>query len=270
VGSAAGLALRGRIPVVHGLASFLTMRAFEFIRTDVGIGQLPVKLVGGVPGILSDGNGPTHQAIEDVALMRSVPGMEIFCPADEQDMILGLKHVLASPNPCYIRHNPQPPVIDHGDFFLGRAELVMDGSDVTVIAYGTLFLQAYQAARLLEEKGLSVKLLNLRMLRPVDEEALLEVARRTRLVVTVEDHLVQGGLFSIVAELLVRRHVTAHVLPVAFEDRWFKPATLLEAMAYEGFTGPQIAERIWKEFEQAVIRKWRPLSPDGYKMLGEC
>ncbi|HTY58983.1 MAG TPA: transketolase, partial [Bacteroidota bacterium] len=97
VGAAAGLALRGRKPVVHALATFLTMRAFEFIRTDVGIGNLPVKLVGGVPGFLSDGNGPTHQAIEDVAIMRGIPGMQVFCPADEEDLASCLPALLASP-----------------------------------------------------------------------------------------------------------------------------------------------------------------------------
>src|SRR3569833_3875091 len=86
-GMAAGLALRGRIPVVHALAPFLTMRAYEFIRTDVGIARLPVKLSGYIPGFLSDGNGPTHQSIEDVAIMRGIPGMEVFCPADEDDLV---------------------------------------------------------------------------------------------------------------------------------------------------------------------------------------
>jgi transketolase len=90
VGAAAGLALRGRVPVLHALATFLTLRAFEFVRTDVGIGGLPVKLVGGVPGFLSDGNGPTHQAIEDVSLMRGIPGFHVFCPADEEDLVLAL------------------------------------------------------------------------------------------------------------------------------------------------------------------------------------
>src|SRR6202012_652928 len=85
VGAAAGLALRGRIPVAHALAAFLTMRAFEFIRTDVGIARLPVKLVGGAAGILSEANGPTHQAIEDVALMRTIPHMLVFCPADTSE-----------------------------------------------------------------------------------------------------------------------------------------------------------------------------------------
>src|ERR1700759_4332932 len=85
IGAAAGLALRGRVPVVHALASFLTMRAFEFIRTDVGIANLPVKLCGYIPGFLSDANGPTHQAIEDVSILRGIPGMEVYAPADEHD-----------------------------------------------------------------------------------------------------------------------------------------------------------------------------------------
>src|SRR5277367_438212 len=105
IGAAAGLALRGRIPVVHALACFLTMRAYEFIRTDVGIGNLPVKLIGGVPGFLSDGNGPTHQAIEDVALMRGIPHMKVFCPADEEDMLLMLTDIWHSPYPSYVRLN---------------------------------------------------------------------------------------------------------------------------------------------------------------------
>src|SRR5215475_6827937 len=87
IGMAAGLALRGRIPVVHALASFLTMRAFEFIRTDAGIPNLPVKLSSFIPGFLSDANGPTHQAIEDIALMRGIPNMTVFAPADEQDLV---------------------------------------------------------------------------------------------------------------------------------------------------------------------------------------
>jgi transketolase len=87
VGAAAGLALRGRIPIAHALATFLTMRAFEFIRTDVGLPGLPVKLVGYVPGLLSEANGPTHQALEDVALMRGIPKMQVFCPADLDDMV---------------------------------------------------------------------------------------------------------------------------------------------------------------------------------------
>src|SRR5262245_26830023 len=113
VGMAAGLALRGRIPVVHALATFLTMRAFEFIRTDVGIPGLPVKLVGYVPGILSEANGPTHQALEDVALMRGVPNMRVFTPADVSELVLALPAIIHDPQPWYVRYVDTTPVIAH-------------------------------------------------------------------------------------------------------------------------------------------------------------
>lgn len=245
VGAAAGLALRGRIPVLHALATFLTLRAFEFVRTDVGIGNLPVKLVGGVPGFLSDGNGPTHQAIEDVSLMRGIPHMQVFCPADEQDMLLGLPHVLHSPNPTYIRFNALKPVIDHDPGFeIGKAEQVSDGTDVGILVYGTLFAQAWEAKALLEAEGLSVRLINVRMPKPIDEEAVLRAARETNLLVTLEDHFLTGGLYTIVAETLLRYGQTADVLPFALNERWFRPALLPDVLQYEGFTGEQIAGRI--------------------------
>lgn len=245
VGAAAGLALRGRVPVLHALATFLTLRAFEFVRTDVGIGNLPVKLVGGVPGFLSDGNGPTHQAIEDVSLMRGIPHMHVFCPADEEDMLLGLPHIINSPHPTYIRYNALKPVIAHDPIFeIGRAEQLSDGTDVAILVYGMLFAQAWEAKAILEAEGLSVRLINIRMPKPVDEEAILSAARETNLVVTLEDHFLTGGLYSIVAETLLRHGETAHVLPLALDERWFRPALLSEVLRFEGFTGEQIAARI--------------------------
>lgn len=248
IGAAAGLALRGRVPVVHALATFLTMRAFEFIRTDVGIACLPVKLVGGVPGFLSEANGPTHQALEDVALMRSIPNVCVFCPADEQDLVIGLRRVLESPHPFYVRHNPLPTVMEHDpDFEISRAEVVSDGTDVSILVYGMLFAQAYEAMSLLEAQGTSVRLINLRAVKPIDAPVILSAARQTRLVVTLEDHFLTGGLFSIVGEILLRHRMTANVLPIALPDRWFKPALLDGVLEHEGFTGGQIAERISRE-----------------------
>ncbi|MEW5959275.1 MAG: transketolase C-terminal domain-containing protein [Chloroflexota bacterium] len=245
IGAAAGLALRGRIPVAHGLAAFLTMRAFEFTRTDVGLPNLPVKLVGGVPGFLSDANGPTHQALEDIGLMRGIPNMQIFCPADEEDLVIGLRQVLESPHPCYIRHNALPAVIGHNpNFEIGQAEQISAGHDVAILVYGMLFSQAYQAKNHLEAQGISARLLNLRTVKPIDAAAVLQAAQETRLLVTLEDHFLTGGLFSIVSELLVRHHTLAKVFPFALENRWFNPGLLDEVLAYEGFTGPQIAARI--------------------------
>lgn len=244
IGAAAGLALRGRVPVVHALATFLTLRAFEFVRTDAGIGNLPVKLVGGVPGFLSDGNGPTHQAIEDVALMRGIPPMHVFCPADEADLVLGLPHIVGSPHPTYIRHNALKPVVEHAPFAIGRAEQLSEGHDVSILVYGMLLAQAWDAKARLENEGLSVRLLNIRMPKPIDKAAILRAARETDLLVTLEDHFLTGGLFSIVSETLVRHGEAANVLPIALEDRWFRPALLNDVLSYEGFTGEQIAARI--------------------------
>ena len=244
IGAAAGLALRGRIPVVHALATFLTLRAFEFIRTDVGIPGLPVKISAFVPGFLSDGNGPTHQAIEDVSLMRGIPNMTVFAPADEADMLAMLPAIWASPQPAYLRVNTRPGTYQHEDFEIGRAEIVAEGDDVTILTYGMLFEQTLVARELLAAQGKSVGLINLRSLKPIDDAALLKVARGGSLLVTVEDHFLTGGLYSILAEVLLRNQLTARVLPLALEEKWYRPGRLSEVLEYEGFTGQHIARRI--------------------------
>ncbi|MDZ7267853.1 MAG: transketolase [candidate division KSB1 bacterium] len=245
IGMAAGLALRGRIPVVHALASFLTMRAFEFIRTDIGIAHLPVKLVGYLPGLLSEANGPTHQALEDIALMRAIPGMRVFCPSDREELLLGLPTILPDAHPWYIRFNQQNSDLMHNPVFkIGQAELVLDGQDATILTHGTLLVEACRTALLLKARGLSVRVLNLRTLEPLDEAAILAAARDTRLLVIIEDHFVRGGLCSAVAELLVNKPRRVTVLPFALPNRWFKPALLHEVLVHEGFTAERIAERI--------------------------
>ncbi|MEP7146565.1 MAG: transketolase C-terminal domain-containing protein [bacterium] len=245
VGIAAGLALRGRIPVAHALATFLTMRAFEFIRTDVGISGLPVKLVGGFAGFLSEANGPTHQAVEDISIMRGIPNVNVFCPADEEDMMIGLKKILESPSPFYIRYNNLKPAIKHSaDFEIGKAEVISEGKDVTILVYGILFSQAVDAKKILEKKGLSVGLVNIRTLKPIDEKVILQVAKSSHLLVTLEDHFITGGLFSIVAEIFLRNKFMCNVLPIALNDKWFVPVLLKDVLEYEGFTGEKIAERI--------------------------
>ena len=244
VGAAAGLALRGRRPVVHALATFLTMRAFEFIRTDVGIAGLPVKLVGGVPGFLSDGNGPTHQALEDVALMRGIPGMQVFAPADADDMAACLPSILASDAPCYIRYNALPAVVQHAPYVPGKAELVAEGRDVTVLVHGFLLREVMRALPALTLEGISARVLNMRVLAPVDAQSIVSAAADTSLLVTVEDHFLTGGLATIVAETLQKAGKSARVHPIALESRWFAPGLLDDVLEHEGFTGPQIARRI--------------------------
>lgn len=251
IGSAAGLALRGRIPVVHALAVFLIYRAFEFVRTDVGIGRLPVKLVGAVPGFLSEANGPTHQAVEDVALMRGVPGMHVFCPADEHELCEAMPAIIESPAPTYVRYCALKPAVEHKEpFAIGKAEVLSEGTDVAILTYGLLLREAVKAKEILEKAGKSVRLVNLRMPKPIDEEAVLTSIRTARLTVTLEDHFVTGGLFSIVAELCVRRGAHGRVLPLALNDAWFVPTLLDKVIEHEGFSGAQIAARITQELSR--------------------
>lgn len=249
IGASAGLTTSGRIPIAHALAAFLTMRPFEFIRTDIGIPDLPVKLVGYVPGLLSEANGPTHQAIEDVALMRGIPNMKVFSPADEEDLLLGLPHVLQDPAPWYVRFNARPPAARHMPFVPGRAEVLSEGTDVAILVYGTLFTEAVGTALRLKDRGIGVRLVNLRTLSPVDKEAILEAVKRCSLTVTLEDHLATGGLWSIVAETLLSGGTTANVHRICLENRWFRPALLCDVLSYEGFDEARLAARIENALE---------------------
>lgn len=245
IGMAAGLALRGRIPVCHALTTFLTLRAFEFIRTDVGIPGLPVKLSGFIPGFLSDANGPTHQALEDVSLMRGIPNMEVYCPADEDDMVRMLPYIWSSDKPAYLRVNTQKSGYLHSEFIPGKAEIVFaPGSDATILVYGFLFKEALEAQKLLAAEGYQVGLVNIRSMKPIDEEAILQAAGCSKLIITLEDHFQHGGLYSATCETLVQYGTLARVLPIALKDRWFKPALLNDVLEYEGFTGRQIAQKI--------------------------
>jgi transketolase len=272
VGMAAGLALRGRIPVVHALATFLTLRAFEFIRTDVGIAGLPVKLVGGVAGLLSEANGPTHQALDDLAVMRAIPGMSIVCPADEDELCAGLPAVLAHPGPVYLRHNAR----DSGagwrgrplqPFELGRAEVLQTAGagagpaaapsrgdapgGIGILALGLLVPEALRAGRLLAARGHAVSVSNLRSLVPLDAEAVLATARAARLLVTVEDHFLTGGLYESVSELLVRHGLTGvQVLPIGFPGRFFAPGLLADVLEHEDLTPVALSARIAAAWER--------------------
>jgi len=245
VGAAAGLALRGRIVITHALATFLVLRAYEFIRTDVGIGNLPVKLVGFVPGFLSDGNGATHQAIDDIAVLRSIPGIKIFCPSDHEELVSGIESVIYDPSPWYIRYNTRPAVMEHSrSFTIGEAETLSIGQDVAILTYGMIFEEVCKAEKILEMRGIGVRLINLRTLKPIDEQALLTALLETKLAVTVEDHFITGGLYSIVSEICLRNRLTANVFPISLGDSWFRPGRLNEVLEHSGFTSLQIADKI--------------------------
>lgn len=245
VGAAAGLALRGRTPVVHALAAFLTMRAYEFIRTNVGIGNLPVKLVGYVPGLLSEANGPTHQALEDVALMRGIPGVHVFCPADEGELVDALPSILAHPAPCYVRYVGAPRAAATSvPFVYGKALELREGADVAIVTYGTLVHECVAAAQSLSATGVDCGVLHLRMPKPLDEAAVLRAARRARHVVVVEDHFASSGIGQTVGHLLTRHGLSRAFTHIALDERWHVPARLADVLDREGFSAARLAERI--------------------------
>lgn len=248
IAMAAGMALRGRKPICHALTNFLLFRAYEFIRNDVGIPNLPIKLSGWIPGFLSDGNGPTHQSLEDVGLMSLIPGMQVFCPSDNEDMCLMLETIWNSPHPSYLRVNPRPAKIEHKQAFeIGKAEIIAQGKDLTLLVYGFLLEEALIAKEILEKDGLSVGLVNMRSLKPIDEECILQLTETTGKLVTIEDHFSTGGLYSKVCEILARNQKTSPLQSLSMGERWFKPGLLSEVLEYEGFTGQKLADRIRKE-----------------------
>ncbi len=246
VGMAAGLALRGRIPVIHALTPFLTMRAFEFIRTDVGIANLPVKLSGFIPGFLSDGNGPTHQSIEDISIMRGIPNMEVYCPADEDDLLQMLPHIWQTPTPAYVRINHKKGSYTHAPYEPGKAEVISEGQSITFLVHGFLLDNVLAATNILNEEGnttgVTAGVINMRSLKPVDEDAIVNAAKNSEVIVVVEDHLRTGGLYSIVAETLLKHRLTAPVLPLSL-NTWFKPGLLSEVLEHEGFTPEKIVRK---------------------------
>ena len=154
-----------------------------------------------------------------------------------------LSAIWGAKGPAYIRINTRKTGYQHTPFEIGKAEIIAEGTDVTILTYGLLFEQALVALDILKQEGLSAGLINMRSLKPVDEQAIL-AASKSNIVVTLEDHFLTGGLYSIVAEVLLKHGLTANVLPFALNEKWFKPALLPNVLQHEGFTGKQIAEKI--------------------------
>jgi transketolase len=183
--------------------------------------------------------------------MRGIPNMQVFAPADEDDLVKMLPQIWDSPYPSYVRICNKPSVYQHDtNFKIGKAEIISEGTDIMILVYGFMFEQAIMTAQILREKGLSVGFINLRSLKPVDEEAILKAVFKSKLMVTIEDHFLTGGLYSIVAEILTRHKLTTDILPISLEEGWFKPARLPEVLEYEGFTGKKMAIKILDYFKK--------------------
>jgi transketolase len=204
VGTAVGLALRGKIPFVNSFASFLSMRACEQVRLGVAYHRANVKLVGYYCGLTGGWAGSTHHCVEDLAILRAIPNMVVLAPADAVETYKATWAVAAYQGPVYMRvgraETPQVYADDY-EFVLGRAVELRPGMDLTIVAAGNgMVSQALEAAELLRDEGLESRVLNMHTIKPLDREAVSAAARQTRAIVTAEDHNVVGGLGEAVAE----------------------------------------------------------------------
>ena len=207
IGVAAGLALRGKIPFAVGMNPFVTMRCFEQIRTDLGYGARNVKVIGAYgSGLMFAAWGATHHAMEEMALMRLIPTMTVVMPADAFETEQAVRAAALSEGPFYISLAngtlPLDTPEEERSFEVGRAILLREGNDVTIIGVGPTVGEALEAGRLLENKGISARILNMHTIKPIDQEAILRAADETALIITIEEHTVVGGLGGAVAEVL--------------------------------------------------------------------
>jgi len=207
IGVAAGLASCGKVVIACAYAIFL-LRAWEQIRNTVARARLNVKIIGTHSGISNYGDGASHQSIEDIALMRVLPNMVVVVPADAVELKCALESIIEYPAPAYMRigRDEDHAVYEECDFKLGIANVLKDGSDVTVIAVGNMVFEALKAAQELKAKGIDVSVIDLHTIKPIDHHTIIKYARYTGAVVTAEEHSVIGGLGSAVAEIICEEY----------------------------------------------------------------
>ena len=221
VGIAAGLATTGKIPFVSSFAMFAAGRAFEQVRNSVGYPHLNVKIGATHAGITVGEDGASHQCNEDIALMRTIPGMVVMCPADDVEAKSAVKAAAAYEGPVYMRFGRAacPVINDRPDykFEIGKGTVVREGEDVTIAATGICVGSALEAAEMLSEEGISAEVINICTIKPLDEEIIVNSARKTGKVVTAEEHSVIGGLGSAVCDALCKSYPVP-VMKIGMQD----------------------------------------------------
>ncbi len=209
VSVAAGLASCGKIPFAYTISCFITMRAFEQVRNDVCLQRMNVKLVGIGAGFVYSNLGPTHHATKDIALMRALPNMTIFSPCDSLESKKATFAAAQLDGPVYLRlaTGKTPEVYEKDyEFRVGKGTSLREGRDITIIATGGIIYEVLQAIDELEKRGVSVRLVNIHTIKPLDEEIILKAAQQTQAILTVEEHSILGGLGSAVAEVLAENN----------------------------------------------------------------
>ena len=248
MGVAAGLAAAGKIPFVSTFAIFAAGRAFEQVRNSIAYPHLNVKIGATHAGISVGEDGASHQSIEDIALMRALPGMVVMCPADDVETKAAVKAALDYEGPVFFRFGRAavPPV--HGEDFhfeIGKGTLLKEGKDVTIAATGICVHAALEAAEMLKADGVDAEVIDICTIKPLDEELLLASAKKTGKVVTAEEHSVIGGLGGAVAELLSEKLPT-RLCRIGVQDRFGESGPAGELIAKYGLDAKGIYASVKK------------------------
>jgi transketolase len=248
VSFAVGLSTTGLIPIVPLFAAFVTRRAYDQIHCQVAYPSFNVKLVGCYSGLTSPNTGATHQALQDLALMRVLPHMTVIEAADESELDQALHVAVATDGPFYIRM-VRGDLDRYGDpvsppeyrFAIGKAPVLREGADVTLVGSGLMVARCLEAATMLEAEGVSAEVINSSTIKPLDAETIERSARKTGAVVTAENHSVIGGLGGAVAEALTERYPVP-MRRVGVKDRFGESAPLEELLEHYGLTSMAVAE----------------------------
>ena len=241
---AAGASTMGLIPFCSSFAMFATGRAYEQIRNSVAYPHFNVKICGSHAGLSVGEDGASHQCLEDVGLMRLIPGMTIIAPADANEAKKAVFAAAKLEGPVYIRTaRLATPVLEEQDFTIGKANILTKGEDAVVFTYGLMVSEALEAARILEEAGIRITIVNMHTIKPIDSECVLRQAARCSKVFTLEEHSVIGGIGdAVAAELMGRVSCSFHKIGV--QDVFGKSGKAMEVLKAYGLTAPQIAEEI--------------------------
>ena len=249
VGTASGLALGGIIPFASTYGVFLAGRAWDQMRTTVCYNNLNVKLAGAHAGISVGPDGATHQALEDVALMRVLPNMTVVVPCDAVETEKATLALAEREGPCYIRFGREAvPVITDEDspFEIGKANVLRDGKDAVLFANGAMVYEGLEAAKQLAGEGIDLMVVNLHTVKPLDQEAVLAAARKTGRVITAEEHQAAGGMGSAVAECLAQ-HYPVPMRILGMQDGFGESGAPDELMRRYGFSSDAIYQAV-KDF----------------------
>jgi transketolase len=254
IGVAAGLARRGRIPFVHTFGVFATRRPYDQVAMAVAYPNLPVRLIGFMPGLSSPG-GPSHQATDDVALMRALPNMTVVDVADAVETAQAVSAIGHHPGPVYLRlkRGEIPVIFDEAhDFRLERAQVLQPGDDVALLASGMMLPAALAAAAVLSEHGTSTAVVNVPVVKPLDAVTVRRVCAATSAAVTVENHSVIGGLGSAVAEALAEAGLGCTLRRVGVRDTFARGARTAGYLFEEyGLTTQTVVDAAWSALERA-------------------